>query len=226
MSLIDDSITKTKSIRDLINAESAFQNVYNPVLDVLNTQVETAKGILNVTPPGTPLGDNSTAILGAISSLEITIGRFTSHTNSLSGVGLSTGLSGANVGTVMQVLRTIDRYKEDGAACEFINEVFGSIVQFAQIAEQIRIMVNRLIGLTDEPELLTERINTLITLLEGRIENDILAFTMAQLQALQYAIAGGLSSLLNNECLGEVLGIIGTDQLKKIIIPEVANVLK
>lgn len=225
MSLIDDSITKTKQIRDLINSESAFSNVYNPVLTVINTQIPIAKGILNAATPGTPLGDNSVAILGAISSLEITLGRFTSHTNSLSGVGLSTGLSGANIGTVMQVLRTIDRYKDDGAACEFINEVFGAIIQFAQIAEQIRIVYNRLVGLLDEPELLAERINTLRTLLEGRIENDLLAFAEAQLQALQYAISGALSGLLGNDCLAEIVGIVGTQELKKIIIPQVAQVL-
>lgn len=217
MSLIDESIAKTRQIRELINAESAFTNIYSPVLATINTQIPIAKGILNAATPGTPLGDNSVAILGAINSLETTLGRFTSHTNSLSGVGLSTGLSGSNLGTIMQVLRTIDRYKNDGSACSFINEVFGSIIQFAQIAEQIRIIYNRLVGLTDEPELLAERINTLVTLLEGRMENDLLAFTEAQLRSLQYSISGALSNILGNECLSEILSIIGTQQLRGIL---------
>lgn len=225
MSLVDNSITKTKSIRDLINSNSAFTNVYNPVITVLNTQVQTVKGILNIEPPETPLGQSKADILGAITSLENTINRFTSHTNALSGIGLSTGLSGANIGTVMQVLRTIDKYKDDGAACEFINEVFGSIINATHYIEQIRIIYNRLLGLTNEPELLAERINTLVTLLEGRITNDLMAFAEAQLRALQLALSSSLSQLLGNECLSEIISIVGTQELRGILNGTIAGAI-
>lgn len=214
MSLLPEINQKTLDIKNLIASNTAFRNPYTQVFGDIDAVIVNTKNVLNLPTPPT----NAAQILGAITTLEGVLNQFKTHTNALSGISLSTGLSGANAATIMQVLNTIDKYKEDGGTCQFINNVFGSIVKFAQIAGAIATLVSQITNFINNGDnMIEQRIQTLTNLLQSQITNDLLTFTEMQLRALQLSVASGLTSLLGNECLANIVSIVGTNELRTIL---------
>jgi len=225
MSLIQEQrVTKVKNIVELFKTNQAFQNPFSQKITQVTSVINQVKSIVNGSTIGSPIYAEATAILGAITQLETTLGRFTSHTNNLSGVGLSTGLTGVNFGTISQVLSTVRKYSNDGGSCELINNAFGAIVKFAQIVQAIDNFILQLNELENFPERIANYITLIKNLLEGQIEQDLQAFAEAQITALQFAIASALESLTGDACISEIISIVGSGELRKIVRPEVTQV--
>lgn len=212
MSLIDTSQGK---IYDLVKRNVAFSNPFRPKLIEITSVINAGKNVITNSSNIDTITRGQ--LLTAIQQLENTLGRFSTHTDNLSGVSLTNGLNGANLATISQVMATVDKYKTDGSSCEFIHNAFGAIIKSAQIIGYIEDLIRKILDAENYPERLLNTINTVIAFLENQIEQDLIAFANAQIDALQIATANALLSLTGNACISEIISIIGSQELKNIV---------
>ena len=212
-----------RDISKLVLSNSAFKNPFGDILTSTNTTVAGFKQLVtdasNILNPNynAGLATNSTAILASIASLETTLGRFTSHSNNLSGVSLSSSLNGANFATISSIVSTVQQYRNDGSICELVNNAFGVIMNASILINQINFLLNRIADAVNIPNQIVAHINFLILRLEQQIESDLNAFALAQIEALRYAASASINALIGNACIADVLTRVGSDELKNIV---------
>lgn len=208
-----------RNISKLVLSNSAFVNPYRTLLDLSNFKLAELSNIVNsasaISNPNVFI--HATQITTAIASLNTTLGRFGLHTDSLSGVNLSGGLSGANFATISSIVSTVQDYRDDGSICEVVFGAFGAILNLAAIATQIELLLGRIDNILTIPEQIANSLDFLKLLLEQQIVADLNAFAIAQIEALQYAASASINSLINNACVSEILTKIGSQELKNII---------
>lgn len=218
-------------VTKLITANTAFVNPFASINSLATSRITQFKTfVTSVSTVGNSLYDagvatNATAILASISTIQTTLGRFSSHTDNLSGVSLSTGLTGANFATISTIVSTVQKYK-DNSICDVVNGVFGAIQNLASIITSINQLLGQLDNILTIPSQISTYIDNLKNLLESQIQADLLNFATAQLTALQLAAAAALTSLIGNACVSDVITKIGTDELKKIVIAKSNTVFK
>ena len=153
----------------------------------------------------------------ATDNLLTTFNRFRTHTDSLSGVNLSTGLNGANFATISSIASVVQKYRNDGSICQIINNAFGAILKANEYITAIQNLYGQLQNILTIPTQISSRINELRTLIESQIEEDLIAFASAQIDALRLSVASTISSLIGNDCIAEVLTVVGSQELKNVI---------
>lgn len=217
---------KVGEVRNLINGGTAFVNPFATTLPLVSGALTTAKGIIDTAPIGSALNLSAPQLILSIETLEDTLSDFGIHTDNLSGVNLSNGLNGANFATISQVVATVQKYQNDGSVCEVVFNAFGAIIQAAQIINSIRILIGQLENLENStPANIINFIDNLETILRTQIEQDLIAFANAQISALRNAVANTLIGLGANECLSQIIGIVGGAELKKIVLPEIGDIV-
>jgi hypothetical protein len=212
-----------KDITQLINGNLAFKN---PLGEFNALALSKANGLKTfVTAASDPLNPlynseiaaNTTQIINSVNNLINTFNRFTSHTNNLSGISLSTGLTGANFATITTIVSTVQRYRNDGGICQIVNGAFGAIQNASAIATQIAQLIGFIDNVLTIPNQIADKMDFMRGLLENQIESDLISFASAQLDALQLSAAAAISSLINNDCIADVLTKVGTQELKNVI---------
>lgn len=233
MSILPKTTTDNlKPIVDLISNNKAFVNPLESSINTLAQSIQTLKTDIidfsNILSPTYNAGvsTNATAITNSIATLELTLNRFLSHTNNLSGKSLSLGLNGANFATISTIMSTVHEYRNDGSICELIHGAFGAILKAESIINDINNLLGRLANLTNLPGQIVAAVNYLILLLEQQIEDDLNAFASAQIEALQYAASAAINALIGNKCISEVLTRIGSQELKNIVHERINGVFK
>lgn len=212
-----------QNIASIIQSNQAFANPYDLVLGQVNNKIASVKSIVQSATIGSPIYTNAAQILSSIDSIETVLENFGIHTNNLSGVSLSNGLNGANFATISTIVSTVQKYEND-AVCGLVNDVFGAIVKFGQIANAINTLIRQLDELDSFPERIANYLDILRNQLFNQIEQDLINFTTAQLKALQYASAAALNELINNPCISEIISVVGTQQLKRVLIPRIQQI--
>lgn len=212
-----------RDISKLVLSNSAFVNPFGSILSSTTTSLTNLANLVsNASTIGNPAYDagvalNATQITTAINNLLTTVGRFTSHTDNLSGISLSSGLSGANFATISSIVSTVQDYRNDGSICELVYGAFGAILNASAIINQINILLGQISNILTIPEQIAENINFIKLLLEQQIESDLTIFAIAKIEALQYAASAAINALIGNECISEILTKIGSDELKAIV---------
>lgn len=208
-------------VRDVIVRNKAFINPYTGTLSSISSSLSRAREVVMGADPLSDVGINASTILSSITSLENTVGRYLTHTNNMSGVGLTNGFTGANFATISQVVSTVQKYSNDGGICEVVYGVFGAIVKASMIIRQIENVIGQLNNLLNSVSTIASKLLLLQNLLESQIEQDLLAFANAQILALQNAAANAIANLTGSPCIGDVIGIVGSAELKKIVNPAI-----
>lgn len=212
-----------RDISKLVLSNSAFVNPFGTTLSTTTSSLTNLANLVsNASTIGNPaynagIALNATQITTAVDNLLVTLGRFTSHTNNLSGISLSTGLSGANFATISSIVSTVQDYRNDGSVCELVYGAFGAILNASAIITQINILLGQIANILTIPEQIAENINFIKAVLEQQIESDLNTFALAQIEALQYAASAAINALIGNECISEILTQIGSQELKNII---------
>lgn len=212
-----------RDISKLVLSNTAFINPYTSILSTTNTKLSGLTSyISSASTIGNPLYDagvalNATQIVVAINNLANTLVRFTSHSNNLSGISLSNGLQGANFATISSIVSSVQQYKDDGSVCELVYKAFGAILNASAIITQINLLLGRIDNILTIPDQIADNIDFIRLLLEEQIESDLNTFASAQIEALQYAAAAAINSLINNQCISQILTQIGSQELKNII---------
>lgn len=212
-----------RDISKLILSNSAFVNPFANILTTTsNTITDTLAYVSNASTLLNPLYNagvaaNATQISNALTTLTTTVGRFTSHSNNISGISLTNGLNGANFATISTIMSTVQEYRNDGSICELIHGAFGAILKAESIINDINLLLSRLADIRNIPGQIVTAINSLISRLEQQIIDDLNAFAEAQLEALQYAASAAINALIGNKCISEVLTRIGSQELKNIV---------
>jgi hypothetical protein len=220
------------SISKLISANTAFVNPLATSISSGLTGINNLKSYVtlasNVINPEYNAGVaiHGTSIINAVDTLVITFNRFASHTNNLSGVSLSTGLNGANLATITSIVASVDKYRTDGAVCEAVFAAFGAILKAAEFVDAINTLLGQIANILSIPEQIANNINFIISKIETQITEDLVAFTNAQLEALQLAAATAITSLIGNPCIGEVLTKIASQELKTEIDKKIRSITK
>lgn len=211
-------------VRDVIVRNKAFINPYTGTLSSISSSLSRARELVMGADPLSDVGINASTILSSITSLENTVGRYLTHTNNMSGVGLTNGFTGANFATISQVVSTVQKYSNDGGICEVVYGVFGAIVKASMIIRQIENVIGQLNNLLNSVSTIASKLLLLQNLLESQIEQDLLAFSNAQILALQNAAANAIANLTGSPCIGDVIGIVGSAELKKVINPPITQI--
>jgi hypothetical protein len=212
-----------RDISRLVISNSAFINPYSTViLNTDNSLNQLWTLVTNASTIGNPsynadVAINASQILNSIDLLLTTLERFTSHTDNISGKSLSLGLNNANFATISSIVATVQQYKDDGSVCELVYKAFGAILNASAIINQINIMLGRIANILNIPNQIADNLDFVRLLIEEQIESDLNAFASAQLEALQYAASAAINSLINNECISQILSQIGSQELKNII---------
>jgi hypothetical protein len=213
MSLIDP-ITKIKDIASVIKTGDAFANPFSATLITTGAAITQLKGLATGALVGSLIQPHAATILSSIATIESTLLDFTSHSDSLSGVGLSEGLTGSNFATMASVVKTAQKYTSEGGVCSIANGAFGAIVKARQIIAAIENLQRQLGELLLFPERIAAYLDTLETLLRNQIINDLTAFAQAQLDALQASAAGALAEFFGDPCLAGIASVVATDAVK------------
>lgn len=211
-------------VAQLIRAGKGFVNPYTSAITQMQsklTQLVADMPTLRLNPNISPHADT---ILQSVGVLQTTAGNFLGHTNKLSGVSLSTGIDSVNFATISSVLATVQKYGNDGSACELINGAFGSIVKAAQYITDIMGLIAKIDNIDVLASQLPDVIDNLMNAMENQIITDLAVFANAQITALQYAAAAALTELTGNPCISEIISIIGTAELRKVAIPAIRNI--
>lgn len=224
-----------KDISDLISSNAAFTNPLRPSITLINASVTSLQTLVNsigfdtlFPSPPNPLynpavGIHASQILIAIDNLNTTLGRFSSHTDNLSGISLSNGLQGANFATITTIVSTVDKYKNDGSVCEVVFGAFGAILKANEFITAINNLIGQIGNILTIPGQIASNLDFLQQLLEEQIESDLIAFANAQIDLLQLSAAAALSSLINNDCIAEILTKVGSQELKTVIATKGRN---
>jgi hypothetical protein len=231
MSLLPTAPTNPfADIQNLIKTNTAF---VNPLSGIISTGTATFTAFkANVLDLSDPLSGNynpSVAIHGndivnAVDTLQTTFGRLLSHSDNISGVSLSTGLTGSNFATISTIVESVQKYKDDGLVCSVVYGAFGVILKAADIANTINLLLGQIQNLLSQPGQIADNIDFAKDYIETLITEDLVAFANAQIEALQIAAAAALTSLIGNPCIGEVLGKVGSRELKVIIDEKIRSI--
>lgn len=217
------------NITDLIKQNTAFSNPLAPIIGTATDTLTSVKTLVNSigfnpVPPllANPLfnptvGASASDIITSTDLLLVTLGRFQSHTDNLSGVSLATGLTGSNFATISSIVANVQKYHESSAICDIVYGAFGAIMAAADIISKITTLMGQLANLLTIPSQIASALNSIRQLIESQIANDLLAFANAQLTALQNAAASAISSLINDACMGNIIAAVGTQELRTIL---------
>lgn len=209
-------------IAKVIKSGAAFTNPYAVHIDKMKDQVaQMLIDLPNIVDP--EITPHVTQITSAITTLDTALDDLLDHTDKLSGVSLTGGLNSMNFSTISSVVSTVQKYGNDGSACELINGAFGAIVKAAEFVNDMNVLYGRLVNLSLAPDTLPFAIDTLKNKILSQIQADLLTFANAQITALQYAAAAALTELTNNPCISEIIAIVGTDELKKATNEAIQN---
>lgn len=218
-------------INKLVSSNLAFTNPYQYTIDFVTMKINNMVSYVNfasiITNPlyNPDVATNALGILTASTSILTTLNRFGIHTDNLSGVSLSSGLTGANFATISTVVSTVQKNSRDGSICEIVNGVFGAIQNIASILNKINILISDIENIINIPFQIASKLNTIIAFLENQIQTDLLNFANAQLTALQLAASAALSSLLHNQCIADIISKVGTDELKKVVNSRIRGII-
>lgn len=215
-------IPKFDPIAQAIKSGAAFTNPYGVHIQTMKDQI--AQMIIDlpniVDPEITPYVSDITA---AITTLDTALDDMLDHTDKLSGVSLTGGLNSMNFSTISSVVSTVQKYGNDGSACELVNAAFGMIVKVGEFVDDMNVLYGRLVNLALAPDVLALEIDNFKAKILSQIQADLLTFANAQITALQYAAAAALTELVDNPCIGEIIAIVGTDELRNATNQAVQN---
>lgn len=213
------------STAQLIRAGNAFVNPYTSAITQLTTKTAQLVADMPTLISNPNIAPHADTILQSIGILDTTIAKFTGHTNRLSGLTMTGGVDAINFATISSVLATVQKYGNDGSACELIFGAFGAIVKAAQYITDIMGLIAKIENIDELASQLPDVIDNLVNALENQMTTDTAVFVSAQITALQYAAAAALTELSGNPCISEIISIIGSAELRKVAIPAVRNIL-
>lgn len=191
--------------------DSTIKSFVMPTLAELENLSNAQSIILGVAAPATAqLNTVLTSITNAYNSMQ----NLLDHTDRLSGINLSGNGSLATIAKTMQLAK-----KSSGeSSCSSVLSAFGSIQKASELVSSTISTIDNIENFLED---IPNKIDGIVSDMENyandvvhQIESDVEALAQAQLNLVQEAIANNLTSLFDDECVGQVLSSVMTQPMK------------
>lgn len=203
-------------VGDIISSGGGFTNPLAASIDSVRLGINGIVLNFDNLIQGLPEWNNPQDVLDArsvLQQLESTLGQFGVHTDNLSGVGNGQ----PNMVTILSVSNAAKGIT-GSATCDLVNNAFGSLLKGAAFVNDVVRFVQDVVNfILSGPAAFRNTVSGLTDQFTFSIQQDINNFLDSQQKVLSEAIAGTLTNLFDDPCVGAILGAVVTPSLNNAL---------